>query len=150
MLYGKREGERFDQCFWKMRTKENAARHINGRRLKQRLGAAGTTLPLGHTTANGKRRLGTAGTPFPLAIPTLAGGEYTVGRIGASARRKSGVLPVQVLIQHERPGCPGLPRVVVPGGGRSPISRTADAAPGGSLSARGDNGVNVVKCIGSV
>lgn len=45
---------------------------------------------------------------------------------------------------------PSLPRVVVPGGGRSPISRTADAAPGGSLSARGDNGVNVVKCIGSV
>ena len=66
MLYGKREGERFDQCFWKMRTKENAARHINGRRLKQRLGAAGTTLPLGHTTANGKRRLGTAGSTFPL------------------------------------------------------------------------------------
>ena len=44
---------------------------------------------------------------------------------------------------------PGLPRVV-PGGGRSPISRTADAAPGGSLSVLDDNKVNVIKSVCAV
>ncbi|MCR5752888.1 MAG: hypothetical protein K6G91_13105 [Kiritimatiellae bacterium] len=34
---------------------------------------------------------------------------------------------------------PGLPRVDLSGGGRSPISRAADATPGGSLSARDGN-----------
>ncbi|MBR4736332.1 MAG: DUF1738 domain-containing protein, partial [Rhodocyclaceae bacterium] len=45
---------------------------------------------------------------------------------------------------------PSLPRVVVPGGGRSPISRTADAAPGGSLSVLDDNKVNVINFVRTV
>lgn len=65
--YGKTgmDGEPLDRWFLKMLTKENAARYINERRFQEWLGAAGTSLPLGHTTTNDKHRLGYVRDFFP-------------------------------------------------------------------------------------